>query len=255
LDPNIITGSLFGGQVRVPTEPTMLINVDIKPEGEPNSINCLNENGLIPVAILTSPDFDALSIDHTMVNFGLTGIEATEYHVKKNGEVKRHEEDVDGDGDKDLVFHFRFGDTGLDCASEQATLMGETDEGLMVMGIDEARMVGLFPKGEGLAGGVSFTEIPDKFLLEEAYPNPFNPVTHIRYGLPTSSTGRIEIYDMLGRKVSTLVDGNKAAGYHIAAFDGSNLSSGIYLYRLQAGDPESSSGQVFVDVKKMILMK
>jgi hypothetical protein len=230
-----------------PTEPTMLINVDIKPGGHPNSINCLNENGLIPVAILTSPDFNALSLDHTKVSFGLTGVEATEHHVKKNGEPKRHEKDVDGDGNKDLVFHFRFGDTGLDCASQQSILMGETDEGLMVMGIDEVRMVGLFPKGEGLAGDGSISGIPGKYLLEEAYPNPFNPVTHIRYGLPNPSNVRIEVFDMLGRRISTLVEGQKPAGYHTVDFDGSNLSSGVYLYRLQAGD--------FVDVKKMVLMK
>ncbi len=64
-------------------------------------------------------------------------------HVnKKSGELRRHEEDVDGDGDTDLVFHFRLGDTNLDCDSEEGTLEGEAFDGQAIQGTDAVRMIG-----------------------------------------------------------------------------------------------------------------
>ncbi|MEJ2636979.1 MAG: T9SS type A sorting domain-containing protein, partial [Calditrichia bacterium] len=238
-----------------PTDPTLAVNVDIKPGEEPNSVNCTNANGLITVAILTTPDFDALSVDHTKVSFGLTGIEASEHHVKKNGDMVRHEKDVDRDGDKDLVFHFRYGNTSLDCDSKQAVLIGETNDGLQVMGIDEIRMVGSLAKGEDLAGEVSSPEIPDKFSLGAAYPNPFNPVTHISYGLPVPANIKIDIYDILGRKIKTLINEQKEAGFHTITIDGSALSSGIYLYRLEAVPMTPGAENIFVKTQKMVLTK
>jgi len=63
-------------------------------------------------------------------------------HVdKKSGEPRRHEEDVDGDGDMDLVFHFRLGDTDLTCDSTEGTLTGETFDGLVIEGSDAVRMI------------------------------------------------------------------------------------------------------------------
>ncbi len=87
----------------------------------------------------------------------------------------------------------------------------------------------------------------ENFVLYPAYPNPFNPKTTIRYELPKSSIVKIEVFDVFGQSVVTLVDKRKPAGYHTVDFDGSNLASGIYLYRIQASD--------FVHVKKMVLMK
>jgi hypothetical protein len=114
------------------------ISVDIKPGNGPNSINCNNEKGVITVAILTTDDFDATTVDHTSVAFA----EAGETHVnKKSGELRRHEEDVDGDGDPDLVFHFRFGETEFTCDSIEGTLTGETFAGQAIEGSDAIRMV------------------------------------------------------------------------------------------------------------------
>jgi hypothetical protein len=117
---------------------TLTVQIDIKPGSDPNTINCTNEKGVIPVTILTTPDFDAATVDHTTVT--LEG--ASETHIdKKTGLPRRHEEDVDGDGDTDLVFHFRYGDTGLDCASTEGTLSGETFDGQAIEGIDAVRMI------------------------------------------------------------------------------------------------------------------
>ncbi|MDR9388186.1 MAG: T9SS type A sorting domain-containing protein, partial [Balneolaceae bacterium] len=78
--------------------------------------------------------------------------------------------------------------------------------------------------------------IPTTHGLEQNYPNPFNPTTVIRYALPQAGKVQLEVYDMMGRKVSTLVRGTKPAGYHEAVFDASHLGSGAYMYRLMAGD-------------------
>lgn len=119
-------------------QPFILVDIDVKPGSDPNSINCDNGKEIITVAIITTDDFDATIVDHNTVTFE----GASEIHVdRKTGEPRRHEEDVDGDGDVDLVFHFRLGDTALTCASTEANLIGETFEGLAIQGSDNVRMV------------------------------------------------------------------------------------------------------------------
>lgn len=126
-----------GDWIRVITEREH-VDIDIKPGSDPNSINCTNEDGVIAVAILTTDVFDATTVDHTTVTFE----GAVETHVnKKTGEPRRHEEDVDGDGDIDLVFHFRLGDTWLDCYSTEGTLLGTTYDGYAIGGVDTVRMI------------------------------------------------------------------------------------------------------------------
>jgi hypothetical protein len=90
-------------------------------------------------------------------------------------------------------------------------------------------------------------QIPQEFNLEQNYPNPFNPSTKISWQSPVGSHQTLKIYDLLGREVLTLFDEYKSAGNYEITFDASSLTSGIYFYRLQAGD--------FVGIKKMILLK
>jgi hypothetical protein len=91
------------------------------------------------------------------------------------------------------------------------------------------------------------TEFPKAFRLEQNYPNPFNPSTTIKYDLPKLSDVRLSVYDVLGREVSVLVNEKRDAGVHEVTLDGSGLASGVYLYRLQAGD--------IVSTKKMLVLK
>ena len=88
---------------------------------------------------------------------------------------------------------------------------------------------------------------PLEFELFQNYPNPFNPTTVIRYGIPKESTAKLVVYNILGEVVKTLVENKQKAGSYEVNFNASNLATGIYIYRIQAGD--------FVDTKKMILMK
>ena len=88
---------------------------------------------------------------------------------------------------------------------------------------------------------------PDKFALEQNYPNPFNPTTNIKFALPKTADVTLTIYNMLGQKVSTLINEKMNSGFHIVPFDASNLSSGMYIYRIQAGS--------FTSTKKMLLIK
>jgi hypothetical protein len=90
------------------------------------------------------------------------------------------------------------------------------------------------------------TERPD-FILNQNYPNPFNSFTTISFLLPQSKFVELEIFDILGRKITVLVNGIKSAGKHKVEFNGNNLSSGIYFYRLKAGN--------FIETKKLILIK
>jgi len=80
------------------------------------------------------------------------------------------------------------------------------------------------------------TELPLATRLEQNFPNPFNPVTTIGYSLGESNAVTLEVFDALGRKVATLLNGYQSAGQYEVNFNASNLSSGIYLYRLKAGD-------------------
>ncbi len=88
---------------------------------------------------------------------------------------------------------------------------------------------------------------PIKFELSNNYPNPFNPATTINYSVPKTSFVTIRVYDFLGREVATLVNEEKTAGNYKIHFNASNLASGIYFYRMQAGN--------FFETKKLILLK
>lgn len=91
------------------------------------------------------------------------------------------------------------------------------------------------------------TLVPNEHVLHQNYPNPFNATTRIAYDLPKSSHVTLKVLDLVGREVITLASEMQSAGNHSATFDGSGLASGVYFYRLQAGD--------FIQIKKMMLLK
>ncbi|MEO8169146.1 MAG: T9SS type A sorting domain-containing protein, partial [bacterium] len=90
-------------------------------------------------------------------------------------------------------------------------------------------------------------EMPIVFLLEQNYPNPFNPTTKIQFSVGTSGPASLRVFDVLGRRVATLVNENLNPGSYEVSFDGKNLASGVYLYRLKSG--------TFSSVKRMVVIK
>ncbi len=97
------------------------------------------------------------------------------------------------------------------------------------------------------ASSVGTKTQPTTYSLEQNYPNPFNPTTTIQFSISKSSIVKLKIFDILGREVTTLVNGELEAGQHQAIFDASKFASGIYLYRVWAGD--------FTSTKKLVLIK
>jgi hypothetical protein len=89
--------------------------------------------------------------------------------------------------------------------------------------------------------------LPLTFSLRQNYPNPFNPVTIIKYSMATSQHVRLSVFDLLGRKVATLVDQKQSPGFYEVSFDARTLSSGVYFYRIESGS--------FVQTKRMLLLK
>ena len=105
---------------------------------------------------------------------------------------------------------------------------------------------------ESLWTDESKPEIPTDFRLFPAYPNPFNPITSLRYDLPGQAQVTLTIYDLIGREVTQLVNTTQDAGYRSVQWDATNMngkpvSAGVYLYQIRAGE--------FVQTRKMVLLK
>ena len=125
-------------------------------------------------------------------------------------------------------------DSLLDCAWGLGTILSD---------------MGTYGGGDSAGVGVDdlIKQLPKRFTLSQNYPNPFNVSTVIRYNLPEPSAVTINIYDILGRKVQTLIDKYQSAGHHQVIWQADEFSSGIYFYKLTAGD--------FENTKKMVLLK
>jgi hypothetical protein len=89
--------------------------------------------------------------------------------------------------------------------------------------------------------------IPADYSLSQNYPNPFNPATTIEFGLPEDAQVKVTVFNVLGQTVTALVDADMPAGYHVVSWDASDMASGVYFYRIQAGE--------YTATKRMVLMK
>ncbi len=111
------------------------------------------------------------------------------------------------------------------------------------IGLDK---VGIFSVGS-LSTNNEITNRIDGYTLSQNYPNPFNPSTTLNFSIPVASNVQLNVYNLLGQKVATLIDGPRLAGQHQVRFDARNLASGVYFYQIQAGD--------FTMQRKMTLIK
>jgi hypothetical protein len=128
--------------------------------------------------------------------------------------------------------------------SHLAVFVYNSTNGVALGTVQQTTSIGVIePLGIGNQSG----NTPVSFVLYQNYPNPFNPITTISYYLPKDEHVLLKVYNLLGEEVYTLVNANEIAGEHSLNFDGYGLASGIYIYKITAGD--------FTDIKKMILIK
>ena len=90
-------------------------------------------------------------------------------------------------------------------------------------------------------------EIPKEIMIDAAYPNPFNPVTHISFGIDRDSYVQVKIYDITGKEIATLANGTYLSGYHNLTWNADNFASGMYFVRLEANN--------YVQTQKLLLLK
>jgi hypothetical protein len=238
------------------------VALDIKPRSCPNPLNAklfddppknakAMKGGVLPVAILGGTNFDVTEVDVSTLL--LEGVAPLRSHLEDVSAPVQNGEDcectTDGpDGFTDLTLKFR--------SSEIAAAIGPAANGDYI----ELTLTGQLLDGTGfeVSDCVKIlakrdTPPPPAFapvsevLLDPAVPNPFNPVTTLAYTLPKSAHVRLVIYDVTGRLVETLADGVQAAGEHVIEWDATGLASGVYYYRLQAGD--------VTHVRRAILLK
>ncbi len=224
--------TVYGGNPGDMIAPEM--PMDVKPGSWPNSIN-LKSKGVLPVAILTTDVFDATTIDPHSI---LVGSDPGFPIAHKDG----HVEDVDKDGDLDLVLHFNVQELGLWPGDELWGFYAETygafgEKGYIFM--DEIRIVDTGKKkGNKKSADVDLQVL--NFNVD-VYPNPFTHETNIRFHLPEAGHVTMKIHNMLGQEIQILANTPYKAGTHVVQWDGTDMSGnevpgGIYIYRIQVGD-------------------
>ncbi|MCX6138062.1 MAG: FG-GAP-like repeat-containing protein [Ignavibacteriales bacterium] len=248
------SGNVSTGTQKVTVKPYPII-VDIKPGSSTNVVN-FEDNGVIPVAVLSTPTFDATKLDVASLRFGPGGahpvLDKADHkdvnHDDKadykdvNHDDKADYKDVNHDGRADLMLQFVTKATGLTKHDHSATLIGTTKTGIPVEGSD-------FLNVGRLGKEAAATEVgPTTFSLEQNYPNPFNPTTSISFTVPSTGFARMVVVNSLGQQVATLFDGiaNEGMRYNVT-FDALGLSSGVYTYQL------SHDGRSFA--RRMLLLK
>ena len=234
------------------TPDVTVISVDIQPGTCPNSLSVRNK-GAIPVAILGTDDLDVQNIDPATLL--LEGISPLRWSIKDVATPVSGGEECDctsegPDGFNDL--NLKFDSQELIAALGEIndgdelvlTLTGDLLDGTPIEGSD---CVVIRAKGlhKDLTGNLN--DVPKEYALFGNYPNPFNPSTTIKFAVPEESFIKLEVYNTLGESVNTLVAETLTAGIYSVDWNAADLSSGIYIYRIQAGS--------FVETKKMILMK
>jgi len=146
--------------------------------------------------------------------------------------------------EQELLSLWYFDESANEWAENGGTTLDLEENKLTAM-LTEDNVYALFI--DGMSTSLLPDETPVAFELRQNYPNPFNPATLIQYALPQPAVVRLEVYNIIGRRVALLVDEPKIAGWHEISFDASSLASGIYIYRIQAGS--------FVETRQMVLVK
>ena len=210
--------------------------------------------GVLTAAILGTADLDITTIDPSTVE--LAGIAPIRWSIEDvESPIDESAEECEcstagPDGYDDLTL--KFDNTAVIEALGEVevgdvvhlTVTFDLNDGTCFEGTDCVVMVG--PK----TGDESMPEPDDgkgSIIVTQNYPNPFNPATEISFSLSEATHVRLEVYNVMGQHITTLIDSYLEAGGHTVTWDGKGSASGVYLYRLEAGE--------FVATKKMLLLK
>ncbi len=266
--------------------PSIPVALDIKPRSCPNPLNPFNRGyfefpesydndqsssakvspdgplyrkAVLPAAVLGTVDFDVADIDPATIMLDSVPAIRWNYEDVSTPMGQDAEEcacNTDGpDGLTDLTLKFdkaaivaavgevSTGDTVV------LTLTGELSDGTPIVGSDCMIIVGhRYDDEDSFANTTGKNNIiPEVFALDQNRPNPFNPTTEINFSLPKTCQVKLEVYNIMGQKVTTLIDSRYDAGFHSCIWDASGSASGVYFYQIKAGE--------FTDTKKMILLK
>jgi hypothetical protein len=208
---------LFAGYV-LAFNPLFYARIDYRAGDKPPSVFAidLDGDGDNDLAV-ANWDSDNVSV---LLNNGDGTFQAAINYGAGNGPSSVFAVDLDGDGDNDL-----------------AVANIESDDISILINLSDATGEDSSPE----------TYLPENYGISQNYPNPFNTSTLIQYSLPSPSDVTIEIYDILGRKVETLVQGEQQAGYHQVIWNVEDATSGMYFYKIQAGD--------YAETRKIVLLK
>jgi len=255
-----LTDNFYDDVCYEPLGPSILnVDLDIKPQSCPNPLN-VGDMGVLPVAILGTSGFDVSQIDPASIQ--LEGVAPADWSTQDVATPIPDSDDscfchaLGPDEFVDLVLHFTAQEIVSALGSysnwemRALTLTGEMINGTPIEGKDCVRIQipqkrswrGIFGKGEGPQNAGYG---PTTFELLGNYPNPFNATTTISYSLPQNAEVNLVIYNVAGQKVRTVIEGNQSAGIHSLVWDGRNdsgqpVASGIYFYRLKAGELTST---------------
>jgi hypothetical protein len=247
--PGLIEAVIDHNEIPPPPEP---VSVDIKPGSCPNPLNFkTREKGksVLPVAILGAVDFDVSRIDPSTVT--LECVEPLRSSIEDVGTPADPAvgdcacTDDRSDGHLDLTLKFLKADIlnkirhKADSAQIFLTLYGELYDGTLIEGYDC-----IVPRG---TRAPQSQDSDSKVALPSIYPKPLNRTAQISFELPRASHVRLDVYNVRGQKVATVVDAPMSAGYHTVSYDASGNAAGVYFYRLQAGE--------HVETRKMLLLK
>jgi hypothetical protein len=254
------------------------------PTNDWDEANALAVDGTGNVYV-TGRSFSATYDDFATVKYNSAGVE--QWVARYNGPANDWDEAADLAVDDAGNVYVTGGSEGSGTYSDYATVKYNSagieqwvaryngpvnnPDGAIALAVDDAGNVYVTGSSGSIPPGSNYTtvkyvqipsstgdgspHIPVSFKLHPNYPNPFNPYTTIRYTLPKSEFVTLKVYDIVGREVSTLVNKRQTAGSYSVRFDASQISSGLYFYKITAGDPSTGSGQGFNKTRKMVVMK